>query len=163
MNSVATNAEELATAKVDAARLYLDDVRALETKLRFAKAEYQMALERSSGLKGIDYSCDSVTTSPTADAIPNAVERYTELKDQLDALTIVVEDAVAERDKLLNSLTTESGVVLRMRQQGAKVTDIAYALGYVEREIYRRQRAGLEELYDAGLPVEYRINWQKAI
>ena len=161
--NIESNAEQLEAAKVEAARLYLDDVSKLESKLRFAQAEYRMAVERSSGLTGIDYSRDAVATSPTADAIPNAVERYTELKDQLDALAVVVEDAVAERDDLLDSLESDAGVVLRMRQRGAKVSDIAYALGYVEREVYRRQRAGLVELYDAGLPGEYRINYQKAI
>lgn len=164
MNTEPTNQQELTRAKVDAARMYLNDVKQLETKLRFAQVEYQMALERASGLTGIDYSRDTVTTSPSADAIPNAVERYTELKEQLDAMALIVEDAVSERDELVWSLDSNEGSVVRMRYvQGCTVPDVAYALGYSPDHIKRLQREGLVELYDAGLPVEYRINYQQAI
>lgn len=165
--NIEANQEQLETAKADAARTYLSDISKLEKKLQAVQVEYEMAVKRASGLTGIDYSRDRVSTSPSADAIPDAVERYSELKDQMDVLADVVTDAKNERDELIESFDVNDNInaqVIRMRYVlGEKVEDVAFALGYCPRDIQRKQKAGLVELYDAGLPGEYRINYQKAI
>lgn len=151
-------------AKIAAAEAYLADIRKLDQRYKAAEVEYRMAVERASGLTGIDYSKDIVQTSPSADAIHNAVERYTELKDQLDAMQAALNDAVDEAFAKIDTLDDTEASVLRMHYLlGIKYCDIARGLAYTEREIYRKRQAGLEHLYDVGLPMQYRINQQQAI
>lgn len=161
-----SNTEQMRVAKREAARSYLADVRKLQQKAQRAETEYRMAIERSSGLTGIDYSRDQVSKSVSPDAIPNAVIKYEELKEQLDILKAAADEAVDECFDKLYALDDVEGSVVRMHYVlGLSVKDIAVAEGIwaSERTVARRLCDGLEHLYDSGIPLQYRINHQQAI
>lgn len=164
MNISLDENKDLQLAKRAAARDYLESVKKLKRKCELADAEYRMSVEAASGLNGIDYSRDKVSTSPSADAIPNAVEKYSEKKKQLDALLSVFEEVEEEVNKLTEAIDDTEGAVIRMRYLlGSTVEDVSTALYMSEREVYRKQANGLEHLYDVGIPVEYRLNYYQAV
>lgn len=159
-----TNEAELAIAKADAARCYLNDVKRLQRKAELAEVEYKLAISASSGLRGIDYSRDVVQTSVSPDAIPNAVMKYTELREQVDALKAAADESFTECYGCLNELDPEEGTALRMKYLlGLTDGAIAMSLYVSPRTVNRRIASGLISLYDNGLPAEYRLNKEQAI
>lgn len=58
--------------RAQAAR-WLEHVRKLGARCRALQAEIESQRELASGLRGMDYSAPAVSSSPSADAVPNAV------------------------------------------------------------------------------------------
>lgn len=160
-----TNEEQLRIAKIDAARRYLDAVKTLKRKAEIAAMEYDATVQNASGLRGIDYSRDSVTTSPTADAIHNSVMRYQEQLEILKEQSAIAEEAVDECYSLIDRLeNNDEAAILRMNfLVNMTLRDIAFALCYGERTVYRKRSDALEHLYEIGLPVPYRLNRETAL
>ncbi len=160
---IASNAEQMRIAKTDAARSYLNDVVRLHKRAEQAQTEYRLAVEHAGGVSGIDYARDKVRTSVSPDAIPNAIIKYDDLLDTAIQLTAIAEEAVDTALTLISSLSFEEASVLRMRYiLGLTVKEIATGLYMSERTAARRINDGLANLYDAGLPAEYRINRERA-
>lgn len=159
-----TNEAQLGIAKAAASRQYLEDVVKLHKRATQAYQEYRLAVEHAGGVTGIDYSRDTVATSVSPDAIPNAIIRYDDLKDTAEQLSIIANDAADEALELINDLDAEQASVLRMKYiLGLTIREIATGLFLSERTTARRLNDGLIELYDAGLPIEYRIDKEQAV
>ena len=159
-----TNAKQVELAKTEASKQYLNDVKKLKRKVELAELEYKAAVERASGLKGIDYSRDLVSTSPTDAAIHNAVESYLLRFDELESLRSISEDVLHECFSKLEQLEDEEATILRLHYLlGMKHKDIAFSLYMSDRSVYRKLKNALSHLYDVGLPVEYRLNYETAL
>lgn len=70
--------EEIQRYHVEQAHAYLERIRKLGKDCASLQAEADDARDRASGLTGIDYSRDVVRTTPTDDAMVNAVESIRE-------------------------------------------------------------------------------------
>ena len=155
---------EITFAKKQASKNYLNDVKKLKRKAELAEIEYQAAVDRASGVNGIDYSKDKVTTSPTDAAIHNAVESYMYRFDELQALKNISEEAMTECFSKLEQIEDEQATILRLHYLlDMKTQDIAFSLYMSKRSVYRKINEALLNLYEAGLPIEYKLNYQQAI
>ena len=65
--------EELTRYRAAQAGAYLREMRDAKRKIEAMEAEAEELRATAGGLKGLDYSRDAVSGSPTADAIPDAV------------------------------------------------------------------------------------------
>lgn len=163
MNTESSNAEQLRIAKAAASKRYMSDVVKLNKRAQLARQEYFIAVEHAGGVTGIDYSRDAVSTSVSPDAIPNALIKYDNLRDVAEQLAVIANEAADHALELINGLEDEEAAVLRMKYLlGLTVKEIATGLYVSERTAARRLNDGLVGLYEAGLPVEYRINKEQA-
>lgn len=135
----------------------------LHKRAENARREYFMSVEHARGVSGIDYSHDNVSTSVSPDAIPRAIIRYDDLRDVADQLTVIANALADEAMELISMLDCEKASILRMRYLlGLTVKEISTGLFMSERTVARRINDGLADLYDAGIPVDYRINKEQA-
>ena len=155
---------EITFAKKQASKNYLNDVKKLKRKVELAEIEYQAAIEKATGLKGIDYSRDIVSTSPTDEAIHNAVESYMYRFDELQALKNTSKEVLDECFSKLEKIDDEEATILRLNYLlDMKPQDIAFSLYMSKRSVYRKINEALLNLYEAGLPIEYRLNYETAL
>ena len=126
-----------------------------------AAAQYALA----DGLKALDYSRDQVTTSPTADAIPNAVIAHMSAGDSLAA---VAEDA---RKRALSASSTLACLEDRNEARCLTLyyvdamptwTLVAEAMGFSYDKVMRLRRSALYHVYDY-MPFTEREPTQPAI
>lgn len=163
MNKI-SNQEQIQLAQIEAAKHYLNDVKTLRRKVELAEIEYKAAVEKSSGLKGIDYSKDRVSTSPTDSAIHNAVELYLSRLEELESLKSISEEVLEECFTKLEQLDIEEATILRLHFfLGLSHNDIALSLYISRPTVFRKYNNGLLSLYQNGLPAEYRLNYQQAV
>lgn len=71
--------EEYRAYRAEQAHAYLERVRRAGESCAGLREMVDDARERASGLRGVDYSAVRVSTSPTADAVPDAVAHIQEL------------------------------------------------------------------------------------
>ena len=94
--------EELQRYRADQAHAYLERIRRLGEGCAGMQALVDDARDRASGVRGIDYSRDRVQTSPTDDAMVNAVD---EIRSRIRDYVAVLAEYEAERKRANDALT----------------------------------------------------------
>lgn len=86
------NTSEWQRYRISQASSWLERVRKLVGYRDSLEASAAAQLEAADNLRGMDYSAVHVQTSPTADAIPNAIIRH---EEAADAFRAIADDAAA--------------------------------------------------------------------
>jgi hypothetical protein len=155
---------EFEKLKISCVKDYLDHIDELDDAK--SDAEMRIAVIRDMAQPGgVRYDAINVSTSPSDDAIPNAVAALEDVAD----LEYLIEQIDKEKDEFCEMLKREiksfGGTSLLMHYElGARYSDIAASAG-IDRstELNMRRRAMLD-IYDKGfLPLEYRIPVERAI
>lgn len=149
--------------RVECSLRYLEEVRDLAVKHR-ATVEYIRSLEQDAeGIGGIDYSRALVSTSPTADKLPNSVALLIEMKADAEASAAEYFERKREARRLLDEMDGTYGRLLLLRYVAVLPwVRVAEALNYREDYCRAMRNDALCEFYDY-LPLPYRMPEQPAI
>lgn len=131
------------------ASAYLKRVRDARRHIAAINAEVDEVRNLASGLKGIDYSRDAVSTSPNDDAMPNAVSK---LLDLIAERVELVRDYAAMLDECNDALIETGGLsetILRCRYVNDMAwEDVARELGYSEQWMHELHNRALLDFYN---------------
>lgn len=136
---------------------YLEEVRDLAVQHR-ANAEYIRSLEEDArNVAGVDYSRDVVSSSPSADALPNSVLNLIEMKARAEADAEEYTRRKREARELLDGMSGTYGLLLMLRYVTVLPwVRVAEVLNYSEDWCRHIRNDALVELYDH-LPTAYRM------
>ena len=155
---------EIDRYKLECASHYLAHIDSLDKTQ--ADAETQIAVIEAMAMPGaMRYDAVNVQTSPSDDAIPNAVSALEDVSD----LEYLIEQVKEERAKFCLMLRYEiksvGGTFLYTHYKyGIDYKTIARTAGIDESTERRKRKEALVEMYDKGLvPQEYRIPIERAI
>ena len=141
--------EDLSRYRREQAGAYLRRVRDAKRHIASLNSEIEEQRALASGLTGIDYSRVMVQTSPTADAMPDAVARLLDIIEQRVGL---VRDYVRMLDGCGQALAAMNGTradILRYRYLcGYPWERIAISTGYSEQWLYELHNQALDAFYD---------------
>lgn len=125
--------EEYRAYTVGQAKRYMQHIRSLNHSVRMLRSEIDELRDMAGGLSGIDYARPQVRTSPSADAVPNAVIRIDSLASELEA---ELSDYIAEKERAHRALAEVDGLYAELLAyrylEGKSWADVADALGYSE-------------------------------
>ena len=145
------------------ASAYLRKIRDMRRHIAALNAEIDEQRALASGLTGIDYSRDNVSTSPTDDAMPNAVARLLEIIAERVELVRDYTGMLDECGTSLRDLNGTYGDVLRYRYLCDYPWErIAAATNYSEQWLYELHNQALSAFYDH-MPPTQRDPMPKAI
>ena len=142
--------------KAEQAAAWLEHVR--ELALDVAKTQDRVDVLRSMALpSGIDYTAPVVSTSPTADAIPNAVAKLVDaMGEYLDQLEAYVEESMDAGRRIAE---IEDGryraVLVAYYMNGRTWEQVGYALNYDPNYCRELRNDALPLVYDV-MPREWR-------
>jgi len=144
------------------ARDYLSHIKSQYDK--YQRLQHSLAAVEYLGQPGgIRYDKPQVQTSPSPDAIPNAVIRQEEDFDLLSTLLNEVRPEIRDFEERMASLTTEGVVYLWLYYvKDLTWTEIAKTMNKDPKTIYNKRAETEIELYDTGLPFPYRLPNQPA-
>ena len=132
--------------RIDQAHAYLERIRQQGDDCAGLKQQVDDARDRASGLKGIDYSAIRVQTSPSGDAIPNAIDY---IMESIRGYVTVLADYEAERMRANESLMSMPD------QHEAKALRMRYLLGWewekVQNAMGYKSLGGIMKLRDRAL------------
>ena len=155
--------EEYERYRREQASGYLSRVRDAKRHIDAMNAEVDELREMAGGLRGIDYSKDIVATSPSADAIPDAVARILEIIEQraeyIRDYACMVEQCVQALDKLGG---VESDILRYRYVCDWRWEQIAARTHYSEQWLYELHNRALCSFYDC-MPASGRDPIQRAI
>lgn len=142
--------EELQRYRVEQAHAYLERIRKLGEDCAFLQAEVDDARERASGLTGIDYSRDQVSTTPNDDAMVDAV---TAVKQAVREYALKLAEYIDERkrasDAMMDMSDSSEVAALKLRYcLGKDWHDISKFLGYSYDGVMKLRRRALLDYYD---------------
>lgn len=147
--------EDLSRYRREQAGAYLRRVRDAKRHIASLNSEIEEQRALASGLTGIDYSRVMVQTSPTADAMPDAVARLLDIIEQRVGL---VRDYVRMLDGCGQALAAMNGTygdVLRYRYLcDFSWEQISSRLNYSEQWLYELHGQALDAFYDYMPPTE---------
>ena len=112
--------DEMQRYRIEQARAYLESISDVKKQVRAFEARAEELREIASGVKGLAYDRDIVTTSPYGDAIPDAIASLDELADSAGAKGVELSDMVAECSLALASLGGWKSALLDMHYLGGK-------------------------------------------
>lgn len=154
---------EYRQARIDCSLSYLQEIRDLAVKHRATEAYIRSLYEDAEGVGGIDYSRDIVSTSPSADRIPNSVALLVEMRRDAEADAEGYFERKREARRLLDEMDGTYGRLLMLRYvtvlPWARVADV---LNYSEDYCRAMRNDALCEFYDY-LPHVYRMPEQPAV
>lgn len=154
---------EYRQARIDCSLSYLQEIRDLAVKHRATEAYIRSLYEDAEGVGGIDYSRDIVSTSPSADMIPNSVALLVEMRRDAEADAEGYFERKREARRLLDEMDGTYGRLLMLRYvtvlPWARVADV---LNYSEDYCRAMRNDALCEFYDY-LPHVYRMPEQPAV
>ena len=108
--------DEYRQYRIDQAHAYLERVRRMGEDCAGLQQQVDDARARASGLKGIDYSAVQVQSSPTPDAIPNAVAAImASIQEYVTELAEYESERMRANDALMKMDDYTSARILRMR------------------------------------------------
>ena len=113
--------EELERYRMDIAHAYLERIRRMGDDCAGLQAQIDDAYARAEGVRGIDYSAVRVSTSPSPDAMPNAVAEL------VDRIGDYVSDLAAYEDERHEA---HKSLMLMPDQVEAKALRYRYLLGW---------------------------------
>ena len=130
------------------ASAYLKRVRDARRHIAALNAEVDEVRNLASGLKGIDYSRDMVSTSPTDDAMPNAVSKLLDLIAERVALVDSYVRMMDECGAALANLNGTYSDILRYRYMCDYPWErIAVETHYTEAYLYELHGQALSAFY----------------
>ena len=130
------------------ASAYLKRVRDARRHIAALNAEVDEVRNLASGLKGIDYSRDAVSTSPNDDAMPNAVSKLLDLIAERVALVDSYVRMMDECGAALASLNGTYSDILRYRYMCDYPWErIAIETHYTEAYLYELHGQALSAFY----------------
>lgn len=149
--------------RAQAAR-WLEHVRKLGTKCRSLQAEIDGQREMASGLSGMDYSAPAVKSSPTPDAVPNAVIRLQRLiSDYCTELVGYVDEQRRAHDALSRIENAEQAEALKRHYLlGQRWEECCVAMGYSCEGMKSLRYRGLLAVYGV-MPQEWRDPVHRAV
>lgn len=117
--------DEWSRYKREQARSYLRKVNACRKRLVALEAEAKAILEDAAGLKAVDYSAVRVSSSPSDDAMVNAIAKLEKIVEVRTSEAVVLADTIAECGVCLESLGGRESTLLRMHYvAGMSLTEI---------------------------------------
>lgn len=154
---------EYRQARIDCSLKYLTEIRDLAVKHR-ATIEYIKSLEDDAkGVGGVDYTRDIVSTSPSADRLPNSVALLIEMKRDAEASAAEYFERKRDaRDRLDRMGGTRGRLLLLKYVTVLPWVRVAEVLNYDEVYCRQMRNDALCEFYDH-LPLEYRMPGHSAI
>ena len=130
------------------ASAYLKRVRDARRHIAALNAEVDEVRNLASGLKGIDYTRDAVSTSPTDDAMPNAVSKLLDLIAERVALVDSYVRMMDECGAALANLNGTYSDILRYRYMCDYPWErIAIETHYTEAYLYELHGQALSAFY----------------
>ena len=96
--------EELQRYRIEQAEAWLVRVRKTAGYAKRVSESAEAVMARADNLRGIDYSAVSVSTSPTADAIPDAVILAEELGETMQVISATARDRVTAAAEALSRM-----------------------------------------------------------
>lgn len=131
------------------ASAYLKRVRDARRHIAAINAEVDEVRNLASGLKGIDYSRDVVSTSPTDDAMPNAVSKLLDLIAECVELVDSYVRMLYECDRALKEMGGLHERILRYRYLNNMAwEEMTKAFGYSEPWLYELHKKALSDFYE---------------
>lgn len=144
--------------RVRAVTRWLSNVgRAIERRMDF-EAQRDAFTARADNLRGMDYSAVQVQTSPTPDAIPNAIIEAEEMGELYDSLACSVSRQVGKAQAALASMGNQAGAralslyYLTYDENGKRKYDtwekVCVEMSYTYDGMMKLARRAKVELYD---------------
>lgn len=135
--------------KEQGVKQYLYSIRDEQKEIKILNDRLE-ELESSLMPQAIQYDTERVTTSPTADALPMAIERINEcaakLKEKIRELNDRRYNAVRIIGQLSDSRERATLTSFFLSTDRKTMYQVSVDLGYSERETYRFYQKGLENL-----------------
>ena len=155
--------EEYERYRREQASGYLSEVRDAKRHIDAMNAEVDELREMAGGLRGIDYSKDLVKSSPSADAMPDAVARILEIIEQRAGYIRDYAEMVEQCVQALDRLGGVEADILRYRYVcDWRWEQIAARTHYSEQWLYELHNRALCSFYDC-MPASGRDPIQRAI
>lgn len=155
--------EEYERYRREQASGYLSEVRDAKRHIDAMSAEVDELREMAGGLKGIDYSRDIVSASPSADAVPDAVARIIEVVEQRAGYIREYALMVEQCARALDGLGGVEADILRYRYVcDWRWEQIAARTHYSEQWLYELHNRALCSFYDY-MPASGRDPIQRAV
>ena len=156
--------EEYANYKIDQAHAYLERIRKMGEDCAALQAEVDDARDRAGGLKGIDYAKDMVKSSPTDDAMVNAIDRiHAAIRDYVVKLSELLDERKAASDALNLMDDYAEAKALRLRYIcNWKWERICTEMNYTWDGMMTLRRRALNSYWDV-MPLQERDPMQPAI
>ena len=161
---MAEDNEEYQRYRIEQAHDYLERIRKQGEDCAALQQEADDARERASGLTGIDYSRDQVSTTPTDDAMANAVERIREaVRAYVMALSAFTDERKRASDAMMGMADYTEARALRLRYLvGWKWERICTEMDYTWDGMMKLRRRALLSYYDV-MPHSERDPMQPAV
>lgn len=156
--------DEYANYKIDQAHAYLERIRKMGEDCAALQAEVDDARDRAGGLKGIDYAKDRVKSSPTDDAMVDAIERiHVAIRDYVVKLSelLDVRKAASDALNLMDDYTEAKALRLRYICNW-KWERICTEMNYTWDGMMTLRRRALNSYWDV-MPLQERDPMQPAI
>lgn len=158
-----TPTPEYAAFAAEQASRYLKRIRDAKRHIAALNAEVDEQRALASGLKGIDYSRDMVQTSPSDDAMPNAVARLMDVIAQRVELVRDYAEMLSECGESLARMNGTGADILRYRYLCNWPWErIAAETGYSEQWLYELHNRAMATFYDY-MPAHERDPLPRAI
>ena len=149
--------------RIECAEKYLGEVRDLAVKFRATDAYIRSLYEDAEGIGGVDYTRDLVSSSPTADRLPNSVALLIEMKAQAEAEAAEYFERKREARRLLDDMDGTYGRLLMLRYVTVLPwVRVAEVMNYDEGTCRNMRPDALCAFYDY-LPHAYKLPEQSAI
>lgn len=137
--------------RIDQAAAWLSKVRRVAGYADYMESSADRQLELADNLRGIDYSAVRVSTSPTADAIPDAVARHMELAEDFAAIASAARELQSAAAHALSRLPdpTEAECLHRYYiDKAASWDEVGDAMGYTYDGMMKLRKRALLSAYD---------------
>lgn len=163
-NGMANMDQEFIDYRIEQATAYLEKVRKMAVRLISLNANIEEQKAIASGLTGIDYSRDIVSTSPTDDKMPNCVWKILQLVDDLEALHDEYDSRIRMALSAIERMkSSECAAAIEMHYiAGKDWASVAAALGYTKPGMMTLRKRALNEFYDV-MPLTQRDPIPEAI
>ena len=156
--------EELQRYRIEQADAWLSKVRKLVAYEKAMREASEVQYEMADGLRGIDYSRDHVATSPTPDAIPNAVIAHDEAGDSLASIAESARERIAQAARAIDSMEdpTEAAALTLYYIACRKWEAVCVKMDYTWDGMMKLRRRALNSAYDV-MPHSERDPMQPAV
>ena len=135
--------------RISQSRRYLKEVRRLARHVAALEEDIALQRDQAAGVSGIDYTRTPVDTSPTADALPEAIIK---LIESIEECCTELAACVAAQDEARSLLAAMGGVgadLLRMHYVAMRSWSyVAAKLGYAKGTVKNAAADALCEFYD---------------
>lgn len=132
------------------AALYLDRVRGMGMRVKSLKYAIEDLMLAASGVKGIDYSRDAVASSPSSDAIPDAVADLQGLAAELEGKREAYRREIAAVCRAIQRMGSEqSAAIIEMHYVAGRTwRECAEVYHYTKQGMMTARQIALSEFYD---------------